>query len=104
MHLIGRNSVKMSVDPKEQNAELVKLIGATGPVLYVESDRLDRADDVIRFIDQLGYDIYWHCPAMFNRENFFNNQQNVFGNTISRNLLCMARGSKVENLARVPVP
>jgi FkbM family methyltransferase len=81
-----------------------QLIAATAPVLYVESDREKGADELVRYIDSLGYDLYWHCPAMFNPENFFHNAQNVFGNTISRNLLCMPRGSRVENVQRVTVP
>jgi hypothetical protein len=59
------------------------------PVLYVENDRRDRAADLVRTIDSLGYAMYWHAPPLFNPQNFRRNGTNVFGNTVSINMLCV---------------
>lgn len=48
------------------------------PLLYVENDRADKAHELIRYLDGLGYDLYWHKPPLYNANNFFNNQENVF--------------------------
>jgi FkbM family methyltransferase len=64
------------------------------PILYVENDRKDRSADLIRFIDSLGYDMYWHCPPLFNPDNFTGNSQNVFANIKSRNMFCCPRGAE----------
>jgi FkbM family methyltransferase len=59
------------------------------PRLYVENDRAEKADDLTRFIDQLGYKMYWHRPLLFNPQNYYANPANVFGNVASYNLFCV---------------
>jgi FkbM family methyltransferase len=59
------------------------------PILYVENDRREKADALVRFIDGLGYSMYWHLPPLFNPDNFLKNPQNVFGDTISMNMVCI---------------
>lgn len=82
------------------------LIERFGPALYVENDREDRSGDLIRYIDSLGYDEFWHLPPLYDPQNFFHNTQNVFGNIVSRNMLCLRRGTYTRNLPlpRVDVP
>ncbi len=64
------------------------LIQKHRPILYVENDRLQNSDALIRFIASLGYKLYWHRPTLFNSNNFLRNPTNVFGNIASHNLLC----------------
>lgn len=59
------------------------------PVLYVENDRREKAADLVRTIDAFGYAMYWHVPPLFNPNNFRQNATNVFGNTVSINMLCI---------------
>jgi FkbM family methyltransferase len=59
------------------------------PYLYVENDRAEKADELTRFIDQLGYKMYWHRPPLFNPQNFYTNPLNVFGIVASYNLFCV---------------
>ncbi|MBX9677301.1 MAG: FkbM family methyltransferase [Gemmataceae bacterium] len=61
------------------------------PALYVENDRRDKSEALIRFIDALGYDMYWHRPPLFNPENFANNPVNIFADLVSANLLCLPK-------------
>ena len=101
------NLIKVDVEGME--LDVLKgdrsLIESTQPILYVENDRKDsRGDELVRHIVSMGYDPYWHCPLLFNPGNYFKNPENVFGDTISRNMLCMPAGSHVKNLERVPVP
>jgi hypothetical protein len=101
------NFIKIDVEGME--LDVIKgagqLIDAMRPILYVENDRKGaQSDELVRHIDSLGYDLYWHCPPLFNPGNYFGNSENVFADTISRNMLCMPSGSRVEHLQRVPVP
>jgi FkbM family methyltransferase len=88
--------LKVDVEGMEREA----LEGATAtvarcrPLLYVENDRPEKAAALIRTIDALGYDLSWHCPPLFNPNNFAGNTQNVFGRTVSRNMLCCPRGGR----------
>jgi FkbM family methyltransferase len=58
------------------------------PLLYVECDRSDREASLLRYLDSLGYRMYWHLPPLFNPHNFHESSDNVFGETVSKNLLC----------------
>jgi hypothetical protein len=50
--------------------------------------------------------MYWHAPPLFNPQNFAGNPENVFGNTISLNMLCIHRSvqHKMEGFQQVQVP
>ena len=76
------------------------------PVLYVENDRAERSADLIRLIDELGYAMYWHCPPLFNPQNYFGNPVNVFGDIVSANMVCVHRSAPidVEGFRAVRVP
>ncbi|HEV3121452.1 MAG TPA: FkbM family methyltransferase [Isosphaeraceae bacterium] len=63
------------------------------PYLYVENDRQEKSQDLIRYIDSLNYNMYWHRPPLFNNDNYLKNPENVFGNIVSINMLCMPKGS-----------
>ncbi|GAB4144471.1 MAG: hypothetical protein Tsb009_16140 [Planctomycetaceae bacterium] len=61
------------------------------PILYVECDRMDREESLLRCLDSLGYQMFWHTPALFNPNNFNGREENVFGEVVSRNLLCFEK-------------
>ena len=63
------------------------LIAAHRPFLYVENDRLEKSAALITLIESLGYSLYWHLPPMFNPDNFARDEENVFPNLISVNML-----------------
>lgn len=100
----------IKVDVEGMEAEVLAGAEATirrlRPFLYVENDRADRSDDLIRLIDDLGYAMYWHRPALFNPNNYLKNPENVFGTTISRNMLCLPKGHNwtLDGFRQVEVP
>ncbi len=58
------------------------------PLLYVENDRKENASKLVEYISTLGYKMYLHLPPLFNKDNFYKNNANIFGNTVSINLIC----------------
>ena len=100
--------IKIDVEGMEEQV----LRGAAGtisrlkPTLYVECDRIEKEASLLRAIDALGYAGYWHRCHLFNPQNFAGNQNNVFGNVGSRNVLCVdkAAGHQVNGLQPVDVP
>lgn len=88
------------------------LTGAAGtiarfrPILYVENDRSEKSDALIRQIDSLGYNMYWHCPPLFNPRNFAGRTENVFGRIVSKNLFCWHKSvaQHVKGMTQVRVP
>ncbi len=83
-----------------------RLIARHRPILYVENDRGENSDALIRFIASLGYCLYWHQPALYNSDNCSGNPDNVFPNIASINMLCIPQeaGQELNGFARVEVP
>jgi FkbM family methyltransferase len=76
--------LKVDVEGMEQQVleGARQLIARTHPILYVENDRREKAAALVRFIDELGYFMYWHTPPLFNPQNFAGNAENLFGNVV----------------------
>ena len=80
-----------------EGMEKVVLTGAQNtiarlrPFLHVENDREGKSADLIAFLLELGYDVYWHLNSLFNPNNFFENSENVFGRLAAINLLGVPR-------------
>lgn len=77
-------------------------IARSRPFLYVECNRDDSAD-LLRYIDSLNYDMYWHMPFLFNPDNFKGNTENVFGELVSKNVLCVYKGADIDMEGFQPV-
>lgn len=61
------------------------------PVLYIENDRFDRSEALLALLFEFGYRVWWHPVPLFARDNFRNNPNNVFGNIVSLNILCVPK-------------
>lgn len=67
------------------------------PTLYVENDRMEKSEELIQFIDSLGYVMHKHDSPLFNQNNFYDVKDNIFRIArpdgtesfyVSANLLC----------------
>ena len=81
-------------------------IARNQPLLYVENNRRDRSQALIAWLIANHYRPYWHLPPLFNPKNFFGETNNVFGITISVNMLCVPKSkpSRVEGLREITSP
>jgi hypothetical protein len=83
----------IKVDVEGMESEVLR--GASGiierhhPILYVENDRPANSTSLITLIHSFGYELYWHRPYLYNRDNFFGNSHNEYLNVISQNMLCI---------------
>jgi hypothetical protein len=93
----------MELDVLEGSRELIL---RTRPILYVENDRPARSEALVASLRALSYDLYWHTPRLFNPANYFGNRENVFGGTLSTNILGvpLESGIRVEGFPRVESP
>lgn len=83
-----------------------ELIEKHRPVLYVESDREDKHAKLLGWIIDHNYRCYWHCPWLFNPDNFDKNENNVFFNTVSANVLCVPEeyGTCIDGMDEISDP
>jgi len=100
--------IKIDVEGMEETVlrGAVNTVARFKPILYVENDRPAKSESLIRYIDSLGYAMYWHLPRLYNPQNFLGNSLNVFGEIVSRNMLCFHRSvaRHIEGFQPVQVP
>lgn len=80
----------------------VELIEKHRPVLYVEIDRADSREKVLRFAKDMGYECWQHFPPLYREDNWkAGDNENVFGEMVSVNLLAFHKdsGMKREDFA-----
>ncbi len=65
------------------------------PILYMENDRDDKSPTLIQQMWDLDYTLYYHLPYYYNRYNFYGVADNIYGGTISVNMLCIPKDSSI---------
>jgi len=100
--------IKVDVEGMENDviAGAAATIGRCRPFLYVENDRRDRSSQLIKRLFGLDYRLYWHLPRLFNSGNFFGQETNVFGDLISRNMVCVPKENNItiEAMEEITLP
>lgn len=66
------------------------------PVIYMENDRQEKSKALIELMWSLNYVLYWHCPKLFNPNNYAQDSENLFPGTVSVNMLCFPKSAKTQ--------
>lgn len=73
--------------------ELAALTGAKQllvrdrPILYLEANQDPKTPDLLRFVENLGYSLWWHMPPWFRPNNRGGAMTNIFGAFRSWNII-----------------
>ncbi len=59
------------------------------PLLYLENDREDRSELLLKLVRSFDYEVRPHTPPLFNPDNFAGDSENIFENIVSLNILCL---------------
>jgi len=86
-HLLKLDLEGMEIEALQGGAALVRQFR---PILYVENDRRERAAALIALLLSWNYRLYLHRPPLFSPENFAGDTENIFGDVVSINMLCIA--------------
>jgi FkbM family methyltransferase len=101
---VGRLDL-VKVDVEGMELEVLRgaaaLIERFRPALYVENDRPENSEALIRHLLNLDYRLYWHLPPLYNPKNFFGDNQNLYPNVVSFNMLCLPR-AKPQDIRGMP--
>lgn len=89
LNLSACHVMKLDVEGMETEAlrGAQATIGRCRPLMYLENDRADRSVELIGLLQSFNYRLYWHLPPLYGPNNFRADQENIFGGTISVNML-----------------
>jgi FkbM family methyltransferase len=94
--IVGTDAVSLlKIDV--EGYELLALQGAIGvltrsrPMLYVENDRVEKSQALIEWLWEQNYQLFWHIPPLYNPDNFRKNDENIYGNVASFNMVGVPR-------------
>lgn len=66
-----------------------RIIAESRPLIYLENNAGSGSAALISAVMSLGYDAYWDLPPLYNPDNFRGEAENIFGNIVSVNMLCL---------------
>lgn len=73
-----------------------KILERSQPILYLENDRIERSPQLIQWLFDHQYRLWWHLTPLFNAANFRGVAENDFANLGSCNMLCLPRSMNAE--------
>jgi FkbM family methyltransferase len=65
------------------------------PRLFLENDRAAQSPALIEHLLALDYRLYWFTPPLYRADNFFGDEQNIFGRLASIDMLCVPRAGRL---------
>jgi FkbM family methyltransferase len=76
------------------------------PILYVENDRAASSKQLIQWLLDHGYRLWWHTPLLFNPGNCNGVEENLYPGVASLNMLCVPVGREcpVQGLQEILEP
>jgi len=76
------------------------------PILYLENDRIDLSDTLIRWLLARDYRLWWHITPAFNPQNHRQNPQNIYPNIVFPNMIAVhpARHIPLRGLEEIADP
>jgi len=82
--------IKIDVEGMEPEVMMgaKEIIKKHRPIMYLECDRGEKLSLLVKLTKALGYEIYFHAPPLYNRDNYLNNPRNEFGPVASINMMC----------------
>ena len=100
----------LKIDVEGMESQVIRgaeqLVQRYRPAIYVENDRIDRSPPLIEQLQAFEYKLFWHLPPLFNPVNFAGDPENIFGNVVSVNMLCVPseNASQINGLKQVSDP
>jgi FkbM family methyltransferase len=102
-HLVKVDVEGMELDVLQGAAET---LAKHRPVLYVANDQRSNSVELIRWLLDQQYRLYWHLPPLYNPHNYFRDSMNVFAGIVSANMLCVptSLGANIKEFREITSP
>jgi len=97
--------IKIDVDGHELQVlnGAVETISNCKPIIYIENEIAQKREELVAWLIDHGYRLYWHRPYLFNIDNWRGDKRNIFGALVSIMNVCIPdeAGYAVERLEEV---
>lgn len=105
LNLTQCDFIKIDAEGMEQEVlrGAYETIGRFQPHIYLENDRADKSEALIKHLLQLNYRLFWHLPTYFSQYNFYGNTTNLYPRQISINMLAVPSGPLPGITSLIPV-
>jgi FkbM family methyltransferase len=89
--------IKIDVEGMESEviAGATRTIARCRPIMYIENDRADKSEALIRQLLALDYRLWWDAPPLFNPDNFFGVKEDDYKSVVSLNMKCLPKESGI---------
>lgn len=99
--------IKIDVDGNEINVfrSAANTIKHLRPVIYFENEVKDKSPELLEYLIDMGYSMYWHAAPIFDEDNFFGNSSNLWHprKIISPMVLCIPDERQHDEVDLLPV-
>jgi FkbM family methyltransferase len=106
--LLQCHFVKVDVDGMELDVlkGAPETLSKHNPVLYVANNQRANSPELIQWLLDRQYRLYWHLPPLYNPQNYFQDSMNVFAGIVSTNILAVPAsvGGNIENFQEITSP
>jgi FkbM family methyltransferase len=106
--LLQCHFIKVDVDGMELDLlkGAIETLSNHNPVLYVANNQRSNSPELIQWLLDRQYRLYWHLPPLYNPQNYFQDSMNVFAGIVSTNMLCVpaSLGGNIENFQEITSP
>lgn len=98
MDLVACHLMKIDVEGWESAVleGATKTLQKFKPPIYIENNQQGLQAKLIRQLEAMGYECWWHNPTLFSAENFYGKKDDIFAGAISQNMFCLHRDVKAE--------
>ena len=82
------------------------LLDRDHPILYLENDRIEHSETLIRWLFTQDYRLWWHITPAFNPRNYLQNPENIYPNIVSPNMIALhpSRSITLQGLEEITDP
>ena len=97
LNLPACHFIKIDVEGMENEvlAGAAKTIAAFQPILFLENNRKEESPELIGRVLDLGYRCYWCLAPLWNPDNYHGKKENIFGQIVTVNMLCLHASRKI---------
>jgi FkbM family methyltransferase len=95
-HVMKVDVEGMECEVLEGAADMIRLYR---PLLFVENDRVDRSEELIRLVRRLGYTPRWFLTPLYFEDSWSGKKENIWGQqAVSANMVCCPDSDMFVNL------